>query len=179
MENVNQTMGTLVFPQPYSRHPLGQLADALGIKGLFPDKAAAEVKPSVLVLESGQTRSNPAKRCPTCNGPRTRSHCEYCLKKMAEEWKAESDRRRKHGQCCKCERKGVMIKGKRSVFCRFHREENRARSQAWQQANGKRRWVERKAAGVCVISPKHGPVEAPHAYCSGCRKRQRDAKRTS
>lgn len=166
MSNLNEQMGTLVVPAPYSRHPLGAITDSLGLKGLFPDKAV--MKPIVLEL---------SKRCPDCGGPCVRSRCEFCLKKTADKWNKRAEERRAAGLCCKCTLKAVLLNGKVSSFCRKHRAENKAKAKAWTQANGKNRWVKRKTLGVCVNSPTHGPVEKPHAYCSGCRQRLRRHRR--
>lgn len=122
--------------------------------------------------------SEETKRCPLCKTPCVRSMCEYHLAQAAKKWREHTAKRKALGQCVKCHRKGMMLKGKRSVHCRVHQAVNASKCRDWGRENYRRIIDQRKAKGICIGGDKHGPPVPGHVYCAGCRQRNNTWKRS-
>lgn len=113
------------------------------------------------------------RSCYACKGPAAKSLCEKHLRRAKLKFRSWVHRRHSRGLCILCPEKGAVVRRHFQrphvgLRCPTHREINAARCRSWGRENYARVRAERKAAGVCVISPSHGPVYDGHVNCRRC-----------
>lgn len=126
-----------------------------------------------IFLEEIRRESGGSSRCAHCRSDAGgKSMCPQHLALARARWHVWTRERNSKGLCWQCHRKHILGQQR----CRLHTKKNQDRCRAWGRKNRKmllQRYQDRKADGLCVNNPAHGPALKPHTRCLDCHTRQK------